>query len=255
MIVLVHGVPETAALWDPLRTHLPPDTVAVALPGFGCSRAEGVAATPDAYVGWLIGEIERIGPPVDLVGHDWGAALTYRIATRRPDLLRSWAADAAYLLHPDYVWHDLARTWQTPDAGEAFWAGYLASPVEQVAAGFEPWGLGHDDALTLAAMADETMARCALDLYRAATPNPHARWRPARTAVPGLVLDTPADPFGPEPLSLEVAHLLGAEIAHLPGLGHWWALQDPPRVAAELTAFWRSVDRPDPRRAATSEPR
>jgi pimeloyl-ACP methyl ester carboxylesterase len=255
MIVLVHGVPETAALWDPLRTHLPPDTVAVALPGFGCSRAEGFAATPDAYVGWLIGEIERIGPPVDLVGHDWGAALTYRIATRRPDLLRSWAADAAYLLHPDYVWHDLARTWQTPDAGEAFWAGYLASPVEQVAAGFEPWGLGHDDALTLAAMADETMARCALDLYRAATPNPHARWRPARTAVPGLVLDTPADPFGPEPLSLEVAHLLGAEIAHLPGLGHWWALQDPPRVAAELTAFWRSVDRPDPRRAATSEPR
>jgi len=78
MIVLVHGVPETAALWDPLRSLLPPATRAVALPGFGCPRPAGFAATPDAYAGWLIGELERIGPPVDLVGHDWGAALTYQ---------------------------------------------------------------------------------------------------------------------------------------------------------------------------------
>jgi hypothetical protein len=122
--------------------------------------------------------------------------------------------------------------------------------VDQVAAAFEPWGIDHDDAVTVAAMADATMARCVLDLCRAATPNPHTRWRPSRTAVPGLVLDAPADPFGPEPLSLEVAHLLGAEIAHLSGLGHWWALQDPARAVAQLTAFWSSVHRPDPRPAA-----
>ena len=85
-------------------------------------------------------------------------------------------------------------------------------------------------------MADETMARCVLDLYRAATPNSHARWRPARTAVPGLVLDAPADPSARN-LSLEVARLLGAEIAHLPGLGHWWAPHDPTRAAAQPTAF------------------
>lgn len=69
MIVLGHGVPETAALWDELRTLLPGDTLAVRLPGFGCPRPEGFAATPDAYAGWLIGEIERIGQPVDLVAH------------------------------------------------------------------------------------------------------------------------------------------------------------------------------------------
>lgn len=121
MIVLVHGVPETAALWDPLRAHLPADTLAVQLPGFGCPRPAGFAATPDAYAGWLISELEHLGRPVDLVGHDW---------RRRPHLpgcdapprpaVHSWAADAAYLLHPDYVWHDLARTWQSADAGEAF---------------------------------------------------------------------------------------------------------------------------------------
>ncbi len=240
MIVLVHGVPETAALWHRLQTHLDGESVAVCLPGFGCARPGGFAATPDAYADWLVGELEHRGEPVDLVGHDWGAALTYRVATTRPDLLRTWAADAAYLLHPDYVWHDLARTWQTEQAGEAFWEGYLGQPAEQVAAAFEPWGVTHADAMALAAMADETMARCVLDLYRAATPNPHARWAAARSIVPGLVLDTPADPFGPQQQSLEVARTLGADVAHLDGLGHWWALQDPARVAAELTTFWKA---------------
>ncbi len=244
MIVLVHGVPETAALWDPLRAHLGPDTIAVELPGFGCARPDGFAATPDAYAHWLIGELEQLGRPVDLVGHDWGAALTYRIATTRPDLLRSWVADAAYLLHPDYRWHDLARTWQTPEAGEAFWAGYLDQPADQVAAAFEPWGIGQAAAVALVQAADPTMARCVLDLYRAATPNPHARWRPAPTAVPGLVLDTPADPFGPQQQALDVAQHLGARIAHLPGLGHWWALQDPARVADELHKFWHNMPCP-----------
>jgi hypothetical protein len=36
----------------------------------------------------------------------------------RPDLLRSWATDAIGVFDPDYVWHDLAQTWQTPGAGE-----------------------------------------------------------------------------------------------------------------------------------------
>lgn len=75
MIVLVHGVPETASFRDPLLVHLPAETLAVQLPGFGCPRPEGFAATPGAYAGWLISELEQLGRPVDLVGHDWGAAL------------------------------------------------------------------------------------------------------------------------------------------------------------------------------------
>ncbi len=38
-IVLAHGVPEVAALWDGLRTHLGrTDVATVALPGFGTPR-------------------------------------------------------------------------------------------------------------------------------------------------------------------------------------------------------------------------
>jgi len=49
MIVLVHGVPETAALWDRLRSHLDGESVAVALPGFGCARPDGFPATLSAF--------------------------------------------------------------------------------------------------------------------------------------------------------------------------------------------------------------
>ena len=40
-VVLVHGVPETPAVWDPLRSKLSrDDVVALQLPGFGCPRPE-----------------------------------------------------------------------------------------------------------------------------------------------------------------------------------------------------------------------
>ena len=37
-VVFVHGSPETAELWDPLRAVLSRDAVALSLPGFGAPR-------------------------------------------------------------------------------------------------------------------------------------------------------------------------------------------------------------------------
>src|SRR5439155_3332039 len=79
VIVFVHGVPETAEMWDKMRAEIDGDSIAVSLPGFGCERPAGFPATKDAYADWLIGELEKTGEPVDLVGHDWGAGLTYRV--------------------------------------------------------------------------------------------------------------------------------------------------------------------------------
>ena len=43
-IVFVHGVPNTAAVWDPVRSLLPDrETVALQLPGFGCDAPAGSA--------------------------------------------------------------------------------------------------------------------------------------------------------------------------------------------------------------------
>ena len=58
-VVLVHGVPETPAIWDPLRSApRRQDVVALQLPGFGCARPDGFGATKEEYVDWLVGELE-----------------------------------------------------------------------------------------------------------------------------------------------------------------------------------------------------
>jgi pimeloyl-ACP methyl ester carboxylesterase len=243
VLVFVHGVPEVAALWDGVRAELDRDSQALALPGFGCPRPAGFGATKDEYVAWLCTQIAALDTPVDLIGHDWGAALTIRVATKFGDRLRSWVVDGATGQHPDYVWHDFAKIWQTPGDGERFFADQLNAPPENTAAIYESMGVPPHKALEMATWPDETMASCILDLYRSAMPNNHATWGSdlAPTKAPGLVLIATEDPFADEAKSVEVASTLGARVERLDGLGHWWALQDPQRGAAAISGFLDSA--------------
>jgi pimeloyl-ACP methyl ester carboxylesterase len=220
------------------------ESVALSLPGFGCERPEGFGATKDDYVAWLVGELDRMDGPVDLVGHDWGAGLTYRVATAYGDRIHAWAADVANVMHPDYEWHDFAKIWQTPDVGERFFHDQLASPPEDQAKVFELLGVPPDDARELATWADETMGACILDLYRSAMPNPFTDWGEAwgPTAAPGLVLSPTDDPFGDDLQSREVAAMLGASHELIPEAGHWWPFEAPERAATLLRTFFSSID-------------
>ena len=244
MIVFVHGVPETEQLWDKVRAEIDAPSTAVSLPGFGNPRPDGFTATKDAYSDWLTAELEKIGEPVDLVGHDWGAGFTVRVGSLRPDLIRSWTIDIANVLHPDYEWHDFAKIWQTPGEGEKFFEQQNAAPPEQGGQVFEMFGVPHDDAVALASHSDATMAGCILDLYRSAVPNPYADWGADYAGLkerPGLVVCPTEDPFGDETRAREAAETVGASFELLPGLGHWWALQDPKAGAAALKKFWSSL--------------
>jgi pimeloyl-ACP methyl ester carboxylesterase len=156
VIVFIHGVPETHTIWDKIAALIDEPSITLALPGFGNERPAGFTATKDDYLDWIISSLTTIDEPIDLVGHDWGAAFTLRLATTDTVSLRTWAADVTYLLHPDYVWHDLAQTWQQPGAGEDFWANYLTADPNDIAPVLEAYGLTHDDALSVAEMADAT---------------------------------------------------------------------------------------------------
>lgn len=238
MIVFLHGVPETAAIWRKVAAAVDRESVALSLPGFGCSRPDGFGATKDDYVVWLLGELDRIGTPVDLVGHDWGAGLTYRVATAHGDRVRSWVADVGNIIHPDYEWHDFARVWQTPGDGEAFVETQAAAPAE-TSAGYETMGISPEDAREMASAFDAVMGSCILDLYRSAVPNPHAHWGPWEpTRAPGLVLHPSEDPFSDEGRAGEVAGMLGARLEVLPDAGHFWPYQAPRAAATVLTSFW-----------------
>src|SRR3954447_11410608 len=79
-VVFVNGNPETAGIWSPLIAELGrADVVSLAPPGFGAPVPDGFGATADEYLAWLTTELEAIGEPVDLVGHDWGAMHSLRV--------------------------------------------------------------------------------------------------------------------------------------------------------------------------------
>jgi pimeloyl-ACP methyl ester carboxylesterase len=243
-VVFVHGVPETSAVWKGVRAHLDGDALAVDLPGFGTPRPAGFGATKDEYAQWLAGQLRRFGRPVDLVGHDWGAGFVLRVATAFDVPLRSWVVDVGAVFHPEYVWHDLARVWQTEGVGEERTAATVAVGPDERAGFLRAAGVPEADAATVAAAYDATMGGCILDLYRSAVPNPYADWgaelgRPA--PAPGLMLQPTADPYDDPARSGEVAARLGARTHRLDGLGHWWMLQDPAAAAEALRSFWRSV--------------
>jgi pimeloyl-ACP methyl ester carboxylesterase len=242
VIVFVHGVPETAAIWRKVRAAIDQESVAVSLPGFGCPRPGGFGATKDEYAEWLLAELDGVDGPIDLVGHDWGAGFTYRIATAHGDRLRSWVADVGNIAHPDYGWHDIAKVWQTPEEGEAFVESQQAMAPEERAAFFQTMGIDADDALEMAKGSDATMGACILDLYRSAVPNPHADWGPwAPTAAPGMVVHPTEDPFSDDAKAAEVAAALGARYERLDGAGHFWPYQASDAAAAMLAKFWSSL--------------
>ncbi len=241
--VFVHGVPETADLWDGVRDRLDRDSVALSLPGFGNPRPDGFGATKDDYAAWLEDELQAIDGPIDLVGHDWGALLTVRVATAHGGLIRSWVADVANVFHPDYVWHDFAQLWQTPGQGEESMDAQLATPDDTRGDVFTGFGVPEAEARELGRALDHTMSRCILDLYRSAVPNTSEDWgaQVGPTDAPGLLLLATEDPFGDAMLARDMAERLHAQVDTLDGLGHWWMLQDPALGVSALTRFWNTL--------------
>lgn len=245
-IVFVHGVPETSEVWDGVRARIDTDSVALMLPGFGCGRPDSFDATKDEYVAWLTAELRRIPGPIDLVGHDWGAVLSYRVITNSDIPLRSWVGDVASSMHADFIWHDLAQIWQTPETGEQFIRRSLASAAD-APAGFagnlRSLGVPDLDALRMDHHFDALMGESILALYRSAVPNPYKDWgrEVGRTAAPGLIIHPANDPFDNRRLAEEVAEQLGATFHLLPDTGHFWMLENPVAAAATLTDFWDSL--------------
>jgi pimeloyl-ACP methyl ester carboxylesterase len=245
-VVLVHGNPETEAIWSPLVDALGrDDVVRLSPPGFGSPLPDDFPATLLAYRDWLERELESIDEPRDVVGHDWGGGHVMNLVMHRPQLVRSWASDIVGVFHPDYVWHDLAQVWQTPDEGEQLVDNLLGGTNEDRAERMASFGIPLDIATTIAPAQGPEMGRAILLLYRSARqPAMAEAGRALETAAarPGLALLATEDPYtGSDELRREAAERAGARIEVLDGLGHWWMLEDPARGAAVLTNFWETV--------------
>ncbi|HTW14359.1 MAG TPA: alpha/beta fold hydrolase [Nocardioides sp.] len=96
-VVLLHGFPERATCWREvapllhargMRTYAPDQR------GYSPGARPGGRSsyTVPELVADVVALIERIGRPVHLVGHDWGANVGWSVAARHPELVTSWTA-------------------------------------------------------------------------------------------------------------------------------------------------------------------
>src|SRR5712671_1167572 len=214
--VFVHGVPGTTQLWDAVHAHLArADVVTLALPGFDAPLPSGFTASKGAYVDWLIEQIEGIGEAIDLVGHDWGSILVQRIVSVRPDLIRTWAAGAG-TVDRDYVWHELAQMWQTPEVGEQVMDAMTGDALVDALAE----QLGREQAAEVARHVDATMKDCILRLYRSAAGG-FDEWHDAVDAIsrPGVVFWGADDPYVTAGFGERLAQRTGARLVMFPDSG------------------------------------
>jgi len=249
--VFVHGNPEVDAIWRPLIASLAErgvsDTICLSPPGFGADVPDAWDGTMSSYADWLVAELERISRdsgPVDLVGHDWGAGHVFGALTLRPDLARTWATDVVGLLHPDYVWHEAAQAWQTPDVGEQVVDAMVSMSSEERRAAFAGFGLPDDILTEVTAGVDADMGRCILALYRDATPAAMAALGERSLAAslpPGLGIVATDDAYVPREFGEVMIARLDARTLTLQDRGHWWMVEDPDAAADGLVDFWASA--------------
>jgi pimeloyl-ACP methyl ester carboxylesterase len=233
--VFVHGVPDTAEMWDPLLAELSrDDVVTLRLPGFGEPLPDGFGATKEEYVDWIAEQLRAIGEPVDLVGHDWGSLMTQRVALTRPELLRTFTLSNGAITDR-FKWHDIAVQWQTPEVGEQVMEAFT---TETMGPGLA--SVGHPGAKRAASAIDDRMRASILALYRSATDLP-GDWAPSGPAPrPGLVLWGKDDPVGPPASGQRFCEATGARFVLLDG-SHWAIVEQPKVSAAALGDFWRSA--------------
>ena len=242
-IVLVNGIPESAAVWGPLLAELNrTDVVTLSPPGFGSPVPDDFDFTLQSYTQWLAGALEPLGAPADLVGHDLGGAAVLGVAMTRPNLVRTWVCDALGAFDPDYAWHGVAQIWQMPALGEQDVAARTAATPDERTEGIAALGISRPVAAELAAAWDPEMGRAILRFYRSAVQPAMANFGKdlhRAAARPGLALIPTEDHFvGSVGLRQRSAARAGARTVILDGIGHWWMDQEPALSAKTLDGFW-----------------
>ncbi|MFI6816796.1 SDR family oxidoreductase [Nonomuraea sp. NPDC050328] len=271
-IVLVHGYPDTHAVWDEVAALLRDrfHVVRYDVRGAGASTAprDRRAYGFDELTADLAAVLDAVGKPeVHLVGHDWGAIQCWE-ALARPGL-RERIATFTTLGVPGYrqiarfmsdgkrrhVLGQRARSWYIglfrlpvlPELGWRVLAERLRTGRSELGPGVPP-RLGHPA---------ETLARDArngLQLYRV---NDAGQWRDAEARVdaPVQLIEGTRDPYVSPHLLASLGRWV-PELAHRKIVaGHWMQRTHPGQVARMIAEF-AGRDRPtrELRRAADRRP-
>ena len=261
-LLMLHGFPEYGAAWAEVAARLPGwHCIAPDQRGYGQSPApaEVSAYGIRALVGDIVALIEKLGAPVPVVAHDWGAAVAYALAIRRPDLVSALVVVNG--VHPGPFQRELARGGAQSEASA--YIDYLRDPGAEARLSADAFaGLRR---LFAAKMDMGWLTGPTLDAYLGEWARPGVltgmlnwyRATPLRVARPGAPLDIPSLPvaaglvpvphlviWAEDDQALLPVCLQGLEaycpdltIQRLSGADHWVCHQKPAEVAALIEAF------------------
>ncbi|MCA2010001.1 alpha/beta hydrolase [Cereibacter sphaeroides] len=261
-LLMLHGFPEYGGAWREVAEHLPDyHCIAPDQRGYGQSWAPSDVSHYKArhLVGDLVALIEQIGEPVQVVAHDWGAAIAYALTIRHPELVSALVVING--VHPGPFQRELAKG--GPQSEASAYIDYLRDPRSEER--LAPDGFAGLRRLFAAKMDMGWLNGPVLQNYlrewgREGRLTGMLNWyraSPLRVAKPGQPLDIPLIP--PEAAIIRVPHLViwgeedrallpecleGLEaycpdltIRRVPGADHWICHQKPAEVAALIREF------------------
>ena len=245
-VVLLHGFPERSTTWRRvapilheagLRTYAPDQR--------GYSPGARPTRRRDYRLARLRGDlealIERIGTPVHLVGHDWGAVVGWTVAARRPDLLRTYTAIS--VPHP----RSFLKAGLTSSQGLRSWyVGLFQLPLLAELTAARPGG-AFDQGLRRAGMTSDEVDRFRTEMVEDGA-LPHALgWYRAiglvdrsltdhRVSVPTTMVWSDGDMAVARRGAEETGRWVDApyDLVVLEGVTHWIPTQAPQACAAAI---------------------
>jgi pimeloyl-ACP methyl ester carboxylesterase len=240
-LVLLHGNPDTAEMWDPVAGRLADVRRCIApdLPGFGGSdMPRGFDFSLEAMADWVQGVISGLGVQgaVDLAVHDFGGPYGLAWAVRYPHRVRRVIVSNT-IFFANYRWHPWARVWRTPLLGEVSMLLMNRWVFRRELRKGGP-GLPREHMDAAWARLRWRTRRAVLALYRATDPGNFAGWEEALLELceerPFLVLWGQRDPY----IGSEFARRFGsARVRMFPETGHWAALEAPDEWSGETRSF------------------
>ena len=244
--VYLHSLPTSSDDWlaflDRGRS-LAPD-----LPGFGRSSKGGHLGYALAdHVRFLEAFLEHaaVGETIALAGQGWGGAIALAYAQRHPARVGALAIIDALPLLDGFAWPRVARQALRPGIGELLMGSVtrrrLGRALRAGAADSGAWGEERIEAVWQ--QFDQGTQRAILRVARSIGAEELARAGTGLSALsaPTLIVWGEQDPWLPVRFAHAYAAALPeAELAVIPGAGHWPWLESP-AVIDRVTTFLRAV--------------
>ncbi len=246
-MLLLHGSPDTNAMWTPLIAKLSAQAhcFALDLPGFGGSTLPADFAVTLDHMADFVHELLaalKIVEPVVLVMTDFGGHYGLAFAVKYPEQVRGLVISNTNFFH-DYQWHTFAKLYRMPLLGELLMATSSKAQINKSLKQFAPaLPDAYIDQSYASGFGSPDVRKTILRMYRARSSSDFIGWEDKLTALlkhkPALVLWGDRDPF----IAPVYAERFGAaNVHHFTEYSHWLPLEAPDQYANKVLGWLAQV--------------